>query len=99
MDAIRKVVVIPMNIADNRIKDGGIIMDLSKIDDKGCHGAPDWVIEAVSPGNKPMDYYTILFKYRTAGVREYWIVDPAREMVTVYRFLRIEVLDVENNLL
>ena len=33
-----------------------------------------------------MDYFTKLFKYRTAGVREYWIVDPAKEMVTVYRF-------------
>ena len=33
-----------------------------------------------------MDYFTKLFKYRTAGVREYWIVDPEKEMVTVYRF-------------
>lgn len=33
-----------------------------------------------------MDYFTKLFKYRTAGVREYWIVDPAKEMITVYRF-------------
>ena len=33
-----------------------------------------------------MDYYKKLFKYRTAGVREYWIVDPAKEMTTVYRF-------------
>ena len=35
--------------------------------------APDWIIEIVSPGNKPMDYFTKLFKYRTAGVREYWL--------------------------
>lgn len=66
--------------------DISVICDLSKIDDKGCHGAPDWVIEIVSPGNKPMDYFTKLFKYRMAGVREYWIVDPAKEMVMVYRF-------------
>ncbi len=33
-----------------------------------------------------MDYFTKLFKYRTADVREYWIVDPAKEVVTVYRF-------------
>lgn len=66
--------------------DISVICDKTKLDEKGCHGAPDWVIEIVSPGNKPMDYFTKLFKYRTAGVREYWIVDPAKEMVTVYRF-------------
>lgn len=66
--------------------DISIVCDSSKLDDKGCHGAPDWIIEVVSPGNKPMDYFTKLFKYRSAGVREYWIVDPTREVVTVYRF-------------
>ncbi len=66
--------------------DISVICDNGKITDKGCNGAPDWVIEIVSPGNKPMDYFTKLFKYRTASVREYWIVDPAKEMVTVYRF-------------
>ncbi len=66
--------------------DISIICDKTKLDEKGCHGAPDWIIEIVSPGNKPMDYFTKLFKYRTVGVREYWIVDPAKEMVTVYRF-------------
>lgn len=66
--------------------DISVICNPSKLDDKGCHGAPDWVIEIVSPGNKPMDYFTKLFKYREAGVREYWIVDPAKEMVMVYRF-------------
>lgn len=66
--------------------DISVICDASKLDDKGCHGAPDWIVEIVSPGNKPMDYFTKLFQYRTAGVREYWIVDPAKEMVTVYRF-------------
>lgn len=66
--------------------DISVICDISKLDDKGCHGAPDWVIEIVSPGSKPRDYMVKLFKYRTAGVREYWIVDPAKEMVMVYRF-------------
>lgn len=66
--------------------DISVICDVSKLDEKGCHGAPDWVIEIVSPGNKPMDYFTKLFKYRTAGVREYWIVDPTKETVIVYRF-------------
>ena len=66
--------------------DISIICDKDKITDKGCHGAPDWIIEIISPGNKEMDYFKKLFKYQTAGVREYWIVDPIKEMVMVYRF-------------
>ena len=66
--------------------DISVICDQSKLDEKGCHGAPDWVIEIVSPSSKPRDYMTKLFKYRTAGVREYWIVDPDKQMTTVYGF-------------
>lgn len=66
--------------------DISVICDLSKLDDKGCHGAPDWVIEIVSPSSRPRDYMTKLFKYRTAGVREYWIVDPIKQRITVYFF-------------
>lgn len=63
-----------------------VICDTSKLDEKGCHGAPDWIIEIVSSGNREMDYYRKLFQYHAAGVREYWIVDPAKEMVLVYGF-------------
>ncbi len=66
--------------------DISVICDGSKLNDKGCAGAPDWIIEIVSPGSKHMDYFTKLFKYRTAGVKEYWIVDPEKESVMVYRF-------------
>ncbi|MEY8410491.1 Uma2 family endonuclease [Lachnospiraceae bacterium 62-26] len=66
--------------------DISVICDPSKLDDKGCHGAPDWIIEIVSPGSKSMDYYKKLLKYNTAGVKEYWIVDPTKELVMVYRF-------------
>lgn len=61
-----------------------VICDRDKLDDQGCHGAPDWAIEIVSPSSKAMDYYRKLEAYRTAGVREYWIVDAARETVIVY---------------
>ena len=63
-----------------------IICDENKITYKGCNGAPDWVIEIVSPSSRAMDYFTKLFKYRAYGVREYWIVDPIKEMVMAYRF-------------
>ncbi len=63
-----------------------VICDTDKLDEKGCHGAPDWVIEIISPASRTMDCYTKLFKYKEAGVREYWIVDPPKEIVLVYRF-------------
>lgn len=66
--------------------DISVICDPSKLNDKGCNGAPDWIIEIVSPGNPGHDYFTKLNKYKTAGVREYWIVDPRRESITVYFF-------------
>lgn len=72
--------------------DISVICDKSKLDEYGCNGAPDWVIEIVSPSSKQMDYFTKLFKYREAGVREYWIVDEQRNMITVYTFEREEVL-------
>ncbi len=66
--------------------DISVICDQSKLDDKGCHGAPDWVIEVVSPSSKPRDYMAKLFKYRNAGVMEYWIIDPDKQMTMVYGF-------------
>jgi Uma2 family endonuclease len=66
--------------------DISVICDPNKLTDKGCFGAPDWIIEIVSPDSRRMDYYTKLFKYRTAGVREYWIVDPEKNRILVYDF-------------
>lgn len=63
-----------------------VVCDKDKLDHKGCHGAPDLVVEVVSPGSngRRMDYIIKLFKYQKAGVREYWIVDPIDQTVTVY---------------
>ena len=66
--------------------DISVICDRNKLDDGGCSGAPDWMIEIVSPGSQRMDYMIKLFKYRTAGVREYWIVDQMKNRITVYNF-------------
>lgn len=66
--------------------DISIICDMSKLDEKGCHGAPDWIIEIVSPSSKPRDYIKKMLKYGTAGVREYWIVDSEKQRVTAYYF-------------
>ena len=66
--------------------DSSVICDKSKLNDKGCSGAPDWIIEIISPSTSRIDYGVKLFKYRTAGVREYWIVNPVKKTVTVYDF-------------
>ena len=64
--------------------DLSIICDKDKLDDKGCHGAPDWVVEIVSPSNPSHDYITKLSLYKAAGVREYWIVNPMKHSVYLY---------------
>lgn len=64
--------------------DISVICDPDKIDEKGCHGAPDWIIEIVSPSSRRFDYYTKLALYRANGVREYWIVDPMKRTILLY---------------
>ena len=66
--------------------DISVICDKNKISDKGCQGAPDWVVEIISPSSRAMDYFTKLFQYQKSGVREYWIVDPIKQRITVYFF-------------
>ena len=66
--------------------DISVICDKNKLNDKGCNGAPDWIIEITSPSNPEHDYGIKLFKYRTAGVREYWIVNPQKQTVIVFDF-------------
>ena len=68
--------------------DVSVICDMEKRREKGCHGAPDWVIEVVSPSSRKMDYERKTVLYQDAGVREYWIVDPEKQTVTVYAFER-----------
>ena len=63
-----------------------IICDRNKLTDDGCKGAPDWIIEIVSPSTERMDYGLKLFKYRSAGVREYWVVNPIKKTINVYDF-------------
>jgi Uncharacterized protein conserved in cyanobacteria len=66
--------------------DISVICDSDKVNEKGCLGAPDWIVEVVSPSSRKMDYNKKLFKYRTACVREYWIVDPGKKRILVYDF-------------
>ena len=70
--------------------DISVICDKDKLDDRGCNGAPDWIIEVTSPSDPQRDYGIKLFKYRTAGVREYWIVNPQKHTIMVYDFEKEE---------
>ncbi|GHU72543.1 hypothetical protein FACS189450_10550 [Spirochaetia bacterium] len=63
------------------IPDIVVICDSGKLDDRGCNGAPDLVIEILSPSTARHDRLVKFRKYQQAGVREYWIVDP--DMKTV----------------
>jgi Uma2 family endonuclease len=62
-----------------------VVCDESKLDERGCFGAPDMVVEILSPGNSRREMRDKYDLYENAGVREYWIVDPERELVIVYQ--------------
>ncbi|RZK29169.1 MAG: Uma2 family endonuclease, partial [Hymenobacter sp.] len=53
-----------------------VVCDKNKIDERGCLGAPDWIIEILSPGNSSHDTKTKFDLYEENGVHEYWIVVP-----------------------
>ncbi len=61
-----------------------IVCDRTKDKKRNIYGAPDWVMEVVSPWSKKRDYIIKLGKYQNAGVREYWIIDPEKKQVHVY---------------
>ena len=71
-----------------------VICNPDKLDGKRCNGAPDFIIEIVSPGNPADDYIRKLYYYKNAGVREYWIVDPRRRTITV-NFFEQNILNVQ----
>lgn len=61
-----------------------IVCDKAKIDEYGCLGAPDLVVEILSPGNSKKEMRIKFDLYEEAGVREYWIVDPAHQTIQLF---------------
>lgn len=61
-----------------------VVCDEGKLDEEGCYGAPDWVIEVVSPTSRALDYGKKLGACIDAGVREYWVVDPEKKVIVSY---------------
>jgi len=70
--------------AEFYLPDVMVVCNPDIIDNEGVHGTPDMVIEVVSPESKQQDYYAKLSTYKLIGVREYWIVDIAEGLITVY---------------
>ena len=64
--------------------DISVICDPNKLTDRGCTGAPDWIIEIISPSTASYDHIRKLNLYADAGLSDYWIVDPMEKSVYVY---------------
>jgi Uma2 family endonuclease len=65
--------------------DLSVVCDAKKLDDRGCRGAPDLVVEVTSPSTASYDQIAKKALYERHGVREYWIVHPVDHIVWVYR--------------
>ncbi len=84
--------------------DISIICNKCKIDDKGCNGAPDMIIEIISPSSIKKDRFVKFNLYEKAGIREYWIVEPDQKLVSVFllqkneRFSRPEMYTDEDSI-
>ena len=64
--------------------DISVICDKAKLDERGCRGAPDWIVEVLSPGSAGHDQVVKRELYERVGVREYWLVHPIDKVVTIY---------------
>lgn len=64
--------------------DLSVICDLEKLDEKGCVGAPDWVIEILSPSTSSKDQVKKRYLYEKHGVREFWLIHPTERTATLY---------------
>lgn len=98
------------NEPDEEIKtvvqpDISVICDKNKLDDKGCRGVPDLIIEIVSPFTARRDMKDKLFLYEHHGVKEYWIVHPEEKIIMQYkleknnRYGRASILTDEDTIL
>lgn len=68
-----------------------IVCDRSKITKKGIFGAPDFIVEVLSPSTRKKDMTLKMTKYLNAGVREYWMIDPDKRKVVTYNLATMDI--------
>ena len=77
--------------------DISVICDKNKLTDKGCTGSPDMIVEVVSPSNSRDDYVKKLNLYEQFKVKEYWIVNPTKKNIFVYKLDEKELCLVQGS--
>lgn len=65
--------------------DISVVCDSAKLDDRGCRGAPEWVVEIISPATASRDQIQKVALYEAHGVQEYWIIHPTDNLLTIRR--------------
>lgn len=81
-----------------------VVCDLEKLDERGCEGAPDLIVEILSPGNSKKEMREKFEVYEEAGVKEYWLVNPIDKTVLIYvlgeqhSFIGLQPLTEDQNL-
>lgn len=81
-----------------------IVCDNSKLDERGCKGSPDMIVEILSPSTAKKDRVDKFNKYEKAGVKEYWVVEPDQKLVSVFllqpngRYGRTEMYTEDNKI-
>lgn len=81
-----------------------VICDKHKLDKQGCNGAPDLVVEILSPGNPAREIREKFDLYQASGVKEYWLVQPPMDSVVIYvlndegKFIGLQPLSLEDDL-
>lgn len=72
-----------------------IICDLEKLDERGCEGAPDMIIEILSPSTMKKDYYEKFNLYQENGVKEYWLVNPEGKSLQIFYLENNEYIEFD----
>jgi len=62
-----------------------VVCNSRKLDERGCLGAPDLIVEILSPGNNRKELIDKYLIYEEAGVKEYWIINPEKRVLVVYQ--------------
>jgi Uma2 family endonuclease len=65
-----------------------VVCDLNKLDDRGCIGAPDLIVEVLSPGNKQLELQHKYEVYEVSGVKEYWLMDALGNTLLIYTLVQ-----------